>query len=130
MSKLAIMALAVLVVPTAALAAKPPTSPGKAPQVMYVLKGTLTAYTAANGSTKGSVSILVKSANYNGVSLKTKTLTFPTSSSTKVVAPHGTAVRVNDKGVVKVRGPKRIAATDNLATILQAATAFEILDQG
>jgi hypothetical protein len=133
MNKLITVLFAALVVPTAALAAKPTTTTTaatpKGPQVMYILRGKLTAYSAANGATKGSVSILVKSASYNGASLRTKTLTFATSPSTKVVAPHGVA-KVNDTGIVKVRGPKKIAATDNLGTILQAAAAFEIVDQG
>jgi hypothetical protein len=132
MNKLTTVLVAALVVPTAALAAKPTTTTTvtpKGPQVMYILKGKLTAYSAATGATKGSVSILVKSASYNGASLKTKTLTFATSSSTKVVAPHGVP-KVNDTGIVKVRGPKKIAAADNLGTILEAVTAFEIVDQG
>jgi hypothetical protein len=133
MNKLITTLIAALVVPAVALAAKPTTTTTttttpKVPQVMYILKGKLTAYSAANGSTKGSVSILVKSANYNGASLKTQTLTFATSSSTKVVAPHG-VVKPNDTGLVKVRGPKKAAANTTLAAVLQAATAFEILDQ-
>ena len=125
-----------LVVPSLALAAKPPApvnsqgSHGKAPQVMYVLKGTLTAYTAANGATNGSVSLLVKSANSHGASLKGQTLTFAVLSSAKVVTPQGAALTLNDKGVVKVRGPKKLGPTDNLATVLQARTAFQVIDQG
>jgi len=128
---LVLLALAIAV-PSVALAAKPPVpgSHGKTPQVMYVLKGTLTAYTAANGTTNGSVSILVKAANHHGASLEAQTLTFPVSSSTKVVTPGGAALTVNDKGIVKVRGPKRIGATDTLATVLQALTAFQVIDQG
>ena len=133
MRKLPVLLALALAVPTAALAAKPPApgnSQGKAPQVMYVLKGTLTAYTAAAGATNGSVSLLVKSANHHGASLKGQTLTFAVSSSTKVVTGDATAVTVNDNGVVKVRGPKKIAATDNLATVLQALTAKQVIDQG
>jgi len=46
------------------------------------------------------------------------------------VTGDATAVTVNDNGVVKVRGPKKIAATDNLATVLQALTAKQVIDQG
>ena len=136
MRKLPLFLALALAVPSLALAAKPPApgnsqgSQGKAPQVMYVLKGTLTAYTAAAGATNGSVSLLVKSANHHGASLKGQTLTFAVSSGTKVVTGDATAVTVNDNGVVKVRGPKKIAATDNLATVLQALTAKQVIDQG
>jgi hypothetical protein len=136
MRKLPLFLALALAVPSLALAAKPPApgqsqqSHGKAPQVMYVLKGTLTAYTAANGATNGSVSLLVKSGNRHGASLKTQTLTFAVSSSTKVVTPEDAALTVNDKGIVKVRGPKTVGPTESLATVLQAKTAFQVIDQG
>jgi hypothetical protein len=136
MRRLPVFLALALAVPSVALAAKPPApgnsqeSHGKAPQVMYVLKGTLTAYTAANGATNGSVSLLVKSANRHGASLKDQTLTFAVSSTTKVVTPEGAALTLNDKGVVKVRGPKKLGPTDSLATVLQARTAFQVIDQG
>jgi len=134
MRKLSVLFVIALAVPSLALAAKPPAagqSHGKAaPQVMYVLKGTITAYTAASGTTNGSVSLLVKSANHHGASLKGQTLTFAVSSSTKVVLHDGAAVAVNDKGLVQVRGPKTIAATASLATVLQALTARRVVDQG
>ena len=136
MRKLPLFLALALAVPSLALAAKPPApgnsqgSQGKAPQVMYVLKGTLTAYTAAAGATNGSVSLLVKSANHHGASLKGQTLTFAVSSATKVVTGDAAAVTVNDNGVVQVRGPKKIGATDNLATVLQALTAKQVIDQG
>ena len=97
---------------------------------MYVLKGTLTAFTAASGTTNGSVSLLVKSANHHGASLKGQTLTFAVSATTKVVTEGGAPVTVNDDGLVQVRGPKRIAATDSLAEVLQALTARHVVDQG
>jgi hypothetical protein len=127
-----------LAVPSVALAAKPP-SPGNsqgthgksAPQVMYVLRGTLVAWSPANGITNGSVSILIKSSNHHGASLKGQTLTFPvSSSSTRVVVRGGGVVTVTDKGIVKVRGPKTLAAGQNLPTALQALTARQVIDQG
>ena len=139
MRKLILLAVVALALPTLALAAKP-ASPGKSqephgkaaatPTVMYVLKGTLTAFTASNGTTNGSVSLLVKSANHHGASLKNTTLTFAVSATTKVVTGKNAAVTVNDKGLVQVRGPKKIGATDNLATVLQALTAKKLIDQG
>jgi hypothetical protein len=126
-----------LVVPSVALAAKP-ADPGKsqephgksAPQVMYVLKGTLEAYTAASGNTAGTVSILVKASNHHGASLKGETLRFNTSSSTRVVVRGGGTLAVLDKGIVKVRGPKKLAPNQDLATVLQALTARRVIDQG
>jgi hypothetical protein len=132
---LAVLALA-LGVPSLALAAKPPTpgsqpSHGKAaPQVMYVLKGTLTAYTAANGATSGSVSLLVKSANHHGATLKGQTLTFPVASTTKIVTGTATAVTVNNNGLVQIRGPKTVTPAATLAAVLQALTARQVIDQG
>jgi hypothetical protein len=138
MRKLIVIAALALLVPSLALAGGKPTVPGTsqdshgkaAPKVMYMLKGTLTAYTAANGTTNGTVSILVKSANHHGATLKTQTLTFPVSSGTKIVTENGSPVTVNDNGIVKLRGPKKLAPTDNLATVLQALTAFQVIDQG
>ena len=135
MRKIPLFLALALAVPSLAFAAKPPAKPQQAngkgtPQVMYVLKGTITAFTAASGTTNGSVSLLVKSANHHGVSLKGQTLTFAVSSSTKVVTEGGAAVAVNDNGLVQVRGPKKIPATDTLAATLQAATARHVVDQG
>jgi hypothetical protein len=137
MKKIVALAALALAVPSIAIAAKPPV-PGNsqnagsksAPKVMYVLKGTLTAYTAASGTTNGSVSILVKAANHHGASLKNQTLTFPVSSGTKIATEDGAAVAVSDKAIVKVRAPKKLGPTDSLATVLQALTAFQVVDQG
>jgi hypothetical protein len=137
MRKLTTAFVLALVLPSIALAAKPPApgtsqnSKAKAPQVMYVLKGTLTAYTAASGSTDGSVSLTVKSANYHGAALKGQTLTFALPSTAKVVLHDGAAINPTvDRGMVKVRGPKKIAPTDTLASVLQALKAFRVIDQG
>lgn len=149
MKKLAASLVLALALPGLALAAKPPV-PGAAqkktqetkkaraahsghvknPKVLYVLKGTLAAYTAADGTTGGSVSILVKHANHHGAVLKTQTLTFAVSAKTKIVQHDGAPVAVDDMGVVKVRGPKKVAAGDDLATVLQAITARQVIDRG
>jgi hypothetical protein len=130
-----------LVLPAVALATKPP-SPGKpdtagvkgksarhAPQVMYVLRGGLTAYSAPSGTTPGLVTVLVKAANHHGKALKNLTLTFAVTATTKVVAEGG-SVTVGDRGLVKVRGPKRVPAGTDLATALQAIAARQVVDQG
>jgi hypothetical protein len=126
------LAVTALALPAVGLAAKPP-APGNAaqthgkaaPQVLYVLKGKLTAYTAVNGTTNGTVSIQVTAANRHGAALKTQTLQFAVSPATKIAG----TVTVNDKGIVKVRGPKNLQAGQTLATVLQANTAWQIVDQ-
>src|SRR6202007_2609526 len=100
------LACLALLVPAAALAKGKPSDPGSqskaAPKVMYVLRGTLTAYSPANGATNGSVTITVNGANHHGASLKGKSLTFAVSSSTKIVG----TFKAGDNGIVKLRGAK------------------------
>lgn len=138
MKKVLLLVIAALLIPGAALAkGKPPvTGPGShgksAPKVVYVLKGTLSGYSAYDSgtSTNGSITILVSKANYHGKALKGQTLTFPVGPKTKVTLEDGvTAVTDNDKGIVKVRAPKRIAAAD-LASTLQTYNAKQIVDKG
>jgi len=149
MHKLAVIAaLALAGVPAVALAAQPshPATPANgnanshatatsttgassnanshasAAKVLFVLRGTLTAYTAANGTTNGSISITVRGSNHESSTLKSAgTLTFPVSSSTKVV---GTPTS-GHAGIVKIRAPKNSSAA-TLATL----TAFQVIDQG
>jgi hypothetical protein len=90
-------------------------------KVMFVLRGQLTAYTAAVGTTNGSVSIMVKSANHKGAALKNTTVSFPVSSSTKLAG----TITVGHNGIVKVR-----AAKSSSAAALQLLTAFQVIDQG
>lgn len=135
MKRALILAIVALMIPGVALAkGKPGTHGNKggksAPKVAYVLKGTLSAYTAATDSTPGSITIAVSKANHHGHALKGQTLTFPTTSSTKVSLEDGvTAIADNDNGIVKVRAPKKIDAAD-LASTLQTYNAKQIVDQG
>lgn len=116
-----------LLVPAAALAKGKPSNPGSqskaAPKVMYVLRGTLTAFTPANGTTNGSVTIMVKSSNHHGASLKGQSLTFAVASSTKVVG----TFTANDKGIVKLRGPK-VGLGD--PSTFPTLVARQVIDQG
>ena len=127
MRKVLVVVLAALLVPAAAVAKGKPTNPGSqskaAPKVLYVLKGTLTAYSAANGTTNGSVTITVKSSNRHGASLKNQSLTFPVSSSTKIVG----TFTANDNGIVKVRGAK---AGLGDPTTFGTLVAKQVIDQG
>ena len=120
-----------LAFPTAALAARVEHhSPKPNPTVMFVLRGNITGYTAASGGTPGSVTIAVSKANFRRASLDGKTLTFATSSKTKVVrmgsGDVGAAGSFSDKGVVKVRAP----FNSTFSTISTGTSAFEIIDQG
>lgn len=141
MKKALLLVIVALAVPSVALAGGNPGH-GKggtnghgskaAPKVMYVLKGTLSGYTAYNSSTStnGSITIAVTRANHHGKALKGQTLTFPVDSKTKVVLRNGaTAVTDGDKGIVKIRAAKKIAAAD-LASTLQGTAAKQIVDQG
>ena len=128
MSKILVAVVAALAVPALALAAKPPapqTHAKAAPQVMYILKGKLTAFTAVSGTTNGTVSIQVAGSNRHGATLKTQTLQFTVSPTTKIAG----TVTLNDNGIVKVRGPKNLQAGQVLATVLQANTAWQLIDQ-
>jgi hypothetical protein len=118
-----------LVVPAAAVAKGKPSDPGSqgqgkaAPKVMYVLRGSLTAYTPANGASNGSVTIMVKGANHHGASLDGKSLTFAVSATTKIVGTYA----ANDNGIVKLRGPKAgLGDPSTFATLV----AKQVIDQG
>jgi len=134
MKKAMIFVLAALVIPTSvALAAKPASKGGKgAPKVTYVLKGTLSNYTAYDSVTpaNGSITIVVSHSNNHGKALKGQTLTFPVDANSKVSFGHGvTAIANGDRGIVKIRAAKKIAAAD-LASTLQAIPAGKIKDLG
>lgn len=102
-----------------------PTKTHRAPVVMYVLRGSLSAYTAASGTTNGTVSITVKSSNQEPKTLKGLTLVFATNAMTKVERFDNKAIANGDRGIVKVR------ATKNLdAVTLQTETAFQVIGQG
>jgi hypothetical protein len=122
-------ALALVVAP-AALAAKPvtPKSPNAAPKahaVTFVLRGTLSHFSAANGATPGKITILVAAANYHGAALKGQTLTFVLSATSKVVLGSDKQISDGERGLVQVRAPKK---TD--AATLQTLNPRMVIDQG
>ena len=121
MRKLLLMVALTLLIPTAAIAARHSSHP----TVLWVLRGKLSAFTAASGSTKGSISIMVKSSNFDSKTLKGMTLTFATDTKTKVVLHKHKPIADGDRGIVKVR-----AAKGSTATALQTHTAFQVIDQG
>ena len=69
----------------------------------YELKGTLSAYTAAAGTTPGSVTILVTKANQAGRAFVGQTLIFALDASTRVKTKGGGIVD-GDQGDVQVKG--------------------------
>ena len=132
---LVIAALAVTLSTSVAFAkGKPPVKGGKsAPNVQYVLKGTLSAFTAYDSatSTNGSITILVKSSNYHARALKTMSLPFPVTAKTRLTYRNGTTLASSTataKGLLKLRAPKKIAAAD-LATTLQTYNAGHVIVQ-
>jgi len=133
MKKALILVIAGLMVPGVALAAtKSAHGPKKPAQVTYVLKGTLSNYTAYDSVTpaNGSITILVQHGNKHAKSLKGQTLTFPVDANTTITLADGvTAITNGDSGIVKVRAAKNIPAAD-LAATLQAQAAKKIVDQG
>jgi hypothetical protein len=117
---LAIFVLA-LAIPSVAVAAKPPTSPSKskaAPNVTYILKGTLWNYTAATATADGSITIHVTHSNYHGRLLRGLDLSFAVSAKTTVTNKNGaTRIRDGARGVVKFRAPLRVSNNTLMAAL-------------
>ncbi len=88
-----------------------------------MVHGSLSAYTAANGATNGTVSITVKSSNFGSKALKGMTLVLAVPSSTKVALHGGKAIAGGDAGIVKFRAAKRTSSWTGL-------TASQVIDQG
>jgi hypothetical protein len=131
--KLTVLAIAAAAFAPAAFATKPathpthPTTPASTnaahPSVMYVLHGTITAYTAVNGTTNGSVTLTIKSANHPAAQLNGKAgVTFVLSSSTNVV---GTPT-VGHNATLKWRGTK----TPTGQAPAMPGAALQLIDQG
>jgi hypothetical protein len=130
--KLTILTIAAALLGVSAAFAAPPAGKGKPtttpastnaahPTVMFVVRGKITAYTAANGATNGSVSLTVSGSNhFVSSTLKGQPLTFVVSSSTKLV---GTPT-VGHNAVVKWR------ATKTPATAAPSSAVLQLIDQG
>ncbi|MHB1987898.1 MAG: hypothetical protein ACYCSF_07920 [Acidimicrobiales bacterium] len=117
-----VAALAVVAVPATAFAAQ---GARKTPTVAYVLRGTLSSYTAATSTSNGSVSIAVSHANLDNKTLSGQTMTFSLSPKTKIVLHDGKAVADGNNGIVNVRAPRNADATT-----IQSETPFAVIDQG
>lgn len=125
---LAVLALAI---PTVALAAKPTTHTSQskaAPTVMYILKGTLSNFTAASTTASGSVTINVTHSNFHARALVGHPFTFAVTTNTATTL-NGTSTVNNTRGIVKFRAPKNQTNT-TLMTALTASTpmtAFQVI---
>ncbi len=129
LKKIALIGGLALAILAGAFAAKPthPTHPvtpastnakSGAAKVQFMLRGSLSAYTA--GST---VSITVKGANHDSSTLKGTTQIFIVTSATKIVLHDGKAIANGDKGIVKFRAAKNNGTWTGL-------TATQVIDQG
>ena len=133
MKKVIVLLAVALVIPTtAALAQANPTRGKSHPKVMYVLKGTFSSFVAATPTADGSISLTVSHSNYHGRALKGDTLVFTVAANTRITFANGTtALADGAKGMVKFRAPLlRHASGATLDTVLPAkATAFHVIVQ-
>jgi hypothetical protein len=132
MKKVIVLLVVALAIPTSVAFAKASPTHGKSnPRVMYVLKGTLSSYQAATADLAGSISITVNHSNYHGRALKGQTLSFPTTTDTRVTFTSG-ATQITDgaKGVLKFKAPlHRKGDTSLVTTLTTNARALHIIDQ-
>lgn len=118
------LVLLALAIPTAALAAKPGHPPVKCckagPKVTYVLKGTLSNFTAASTTANGSVTINVTHSNYHAHAMVGHQLTFAIAMTTPTNLMGGTILN-GAHGIVKFREFKNMTNA-NLMAALTATT--------
>lgn len=131
---LLIAAAAALLAPAAALATKPPTKPSHPTQsqsgshpakVMYILRGTVTAYTSG-----ASITINLTSSNRHGKALESYSpLQFTSLTGTKVVLHKHADIAINDRVVIKVRYAKKFDPLTDPGLFV-ASPVQQIVDQG
>ncbi len=142
MRKTLAFVIVALTLPSVALAAKPPTQTNQskaAPKVMYILKGTLSNYTAASTTVSGTVTIHVTHSNYHAAALVGKDLTFAVSAKTRLgIASHGTVkpvtglttIKTGARGIVKFKDALKVSNTNLLAALApNAMTALQVIVQ-
>jgi hypothetical protein len=89
----------------------------------YQLKGTLSAYTAAMGTTPGSITIKILKGNRAGRPFVGTTLTFVLTTATKI-EPRGAVILDGDQGSVQLKAAEGLDAAG-----LQAATPKKVEDE-
>jgi hypothetical protein len=103
---IAVASLSLLVAPAAALAShggKSKSSDGKG-QVAYELKGKLSAFSPVNGSSPGSITIMVTGGNKAGRAFVGDTLTFMLTKATRVETNDNGTIANGDPGEIQVKG--------------------------
>ena len=136
MKKVIVLLVVALAIPTSVAFAKSPkasTTHGKSnPRVMYILKGTFTAFTPASSAADGSITINVTHSNFHARAL-TGPMQFAVASNTRITFVNGTTtLGPNARGMVKFRAPLHVALTNGatLATALPTmAKAFHVIIQ-
>jgi hypothetical protein len=117
---LAFVALAVAIT-SVAFATTAQASKGKSPAnptVTYILKGTLSDFTAASTTANGSITINVARSNFHARALVGQQVTFGVAMTTSTSLMGGTIVN-GAHGIVKFRAPLRVTNT-TLTTRLAA----------
>jgi hypothetical protein len=120
MKRAIVFLMVALALPTSVALAKSPNAGGKsAPKVNYILKGTLSSYTAGS-----QISITVRHSNYHARALNTKTLTFTLTPKSRITFMRGShahgEIADGTKGYIVARAPKKL--TGDPVTALPAAT--------
>ena len=107
---------------------KAPEDPAR-PTVMFVLRGTLSDYTAATSSSDGSITVTVSSSNLEGKAPTGTTLTLSVTPRTRVVLHRLRTITSGDRGIVKVRAVKGSDVAALLTSPAFQIPAFQIIDQ-
>lgn len=126
---LTLFALALAITSVAFATTAQASSPSKAnPKVTYILKGTLSDFTAASTTANGSVTIHVTHSNYHAKALVGQDLTFAVSMSTPTRLMGGTIIN-GATGVVKFRALLRQSNTTLMASLAASTpmTASQII---
>jgi hypothetical protein len=113
-----------LAITSVAFATTAQASKGKShatPKVTYILKGTLSNFTAASTSANGSVTINVTHSNFHAHALVGQQLTFGISMKTSTSLAGGTIAN-GAHGIVKFRAPLRVSNTTLIASLTPSNT--------
>ena len=127
---LALVAL-VLAITSVTFATTAQASKGKSkanPKVTYILKGTLSNFTAASTTANGSVTINVTHSNYHAHALVGQQLTFGIAMTTPTNLMGGTILN-GAHGIVKFRAPSRVTDKALMAALTATTpmTASQII---
>ena len=126
---LALAALALTITSVAFATTAQASSQSKAaPKVTYILKGTLSNFTAASATANGSVTINVTHSNYHARALVGQQLTFGISMTTPTNLMGGTIID-GAHGIVKFRAPLKVSNKTLMAdlTATTPMTATQII---